>query len=78
MIFFIEESATTAAWHPESSLKVYEDLTSVADSFTVCKKENKQIRKQQALDIFSVCSNLRKQKNRFSCSAVCHPPSTDL
>lgn len=75
---FIEELATTGIFHPTSSLKLYEDLTSVADPFTECKKENKQMRKQQELDIFSACSQPRKQKNHFSCAAVCHPPSTDL
>lgn len=74
--FFIEELLTTVILHPIGSLKVYEDLTSVADQFTACYKGNKQIRKQQALDIFSECSSSRKQKNHFSCTAVC--PNTDL
>lgn len=40
IIFFIDEFATAAILHPESSLKVYKNLASV----TVCKKEKKQSR----------------------------------
>lgn len=38
IIFLIDEFTTAAILHPESSLKVYKNLASVA----VCKKENKQ------------------------------------
>lgn len=38
--FFIDEFATAAILHPESSLEVYKNLASV----TVCKNENKQSR----------------------------------
>lgn len=38
IIFLIDEFTTAAMLHPESSLKVYKNLASVA----VCKKENKQ------------------------------------